>query len=167
MVHKGQIINYILPWPSSLIHTDHHTKNNGQKCLQCMWMETNEKRVPYMLRDQRSTTPSASQEAIHGPVSSNDSVAWGWNTIEPTRSLWPATIMIKILLFDSIHGVTRITWTCYVWWMAVQICKFQFFQNWLYFKYSGTSPLEQLYSGETNFGPEKLKWSYNLSSYYL
>ena len=33
------------------------------------------KDFPYMFRDHRSTTPSASQEAIQGPVSSNDSVA--------------------------------------------------------------------------------------------
>lgn len=45
-----------------------------------------------MFSDHKSTTPSASQDAMQGPDSSNDSVAWGWNTMEPTRSLWPANM---------------------------------------------------------------------------
>ena len=70
-----------------------------------------------MLRDQRRTTPSASQDAIHGPVSSNDKVAWGWNTIDPTRSLWPVTIGTKdpdLNLTYTLFLFVQSQWLCYL-----------------------------------------------------
>ena len=43
----------------------------------------------YLIRFQSFTAPSWLQVAIQQAVSSRFTVAWGWNTIAPTLTLWP------------------------------------------------------------------------------
>ena len=92
-----------------------NTRNGFFHIKQQKWLIVQE--TTYMLRDQRRTTPSASQDAIHGPVSSNDKVAWGWNTIDPTRSLWPVTIHTKdpdLNLTCTLFLFVQSQWLCYL-----------------------------------------------------
>ena len=92
-----------------------NTRNGFFHIKQQKWLVVQE--TTYMLRDQRRTTPSASQDAIHGPVSSNDKVAWGWNTIDPTRSLWPVTIGTKdpdLNLTCTLFLFVQTQWFCYL-----------------------------------------------------
>ena len=47
-------------------------------------------RVSHLSRFHRHTEPSAAQEAMLSAEGGSERVAWGWNTIAPVRSLWPA-----------------------------------------------------------------------------
>ena len=44
----------------------------------------------YLSKFHRHTDPSAAQEAMPRVEGERERVAWGWNTMAPARSLWPA-----------------------------------------------------------------------------